>query len=443
MEETNACNLPGSTIKYDSFMPVMWRAVARGYVEHDHAVFVANGLRYGFEAGVQREVLKGQQRAFKNYKSAVVAMDRVARATQKRIDGGRTLMLGDWWVLRDALYDEIPEFFVFPMSAVAKPMEPTEVRPASDHTKTGLNAATVLGILKHSLTAQKDVAWLLKTGYFMYVSDVEAAFPMLPLAPWLWWFMLHRVVLPSNRGRDTLCMHTHGDFGAKGMPGTFYIFYVKVVLQMARSELVVSLPLVVYVDDNAMIGAFEEGVNGEMRALQKWAEEVAGVSSKVIKDRPAAQRNLYTGFWWDSLSRTRTLHEEKVLAYVETLLEFAGRKTVSLHDLRSVAGKAQRAVMTFPPGAACLVTNFFLLMAGLVLPWQKRRTTQAARFDARFMAELLGLNLGRGYFSYDQFRTGLGVRSDASKGSRYAGGGYVSQCGRYRFWKTGALRHGT
>ncbi len=124
-------------------------------------------------------------------------MPRVVKATQKRIDTGKTVCLGSWVDLRESLYDEIDEFLLFPIGAVPKPLEPSEVRPASDHTRTGLNAATVLGILKHALTAAEDVAWLLKTGYFMYVADVEAAFPTLPLAPWLWWFMLHRVPLAA------------------------------------------------------------------------------------------------------------------------------------------------------------------------------------------------------------------------------------------------------
>ena len=42
-----ACTLPGVSIAYDLFMPIMMRAVARGYVRQDHADFVANGLRYG------------------------------------------------------------------------------------------------------------------------------------------------------------------------------------------------------------------------------------------------------------------------------------------------------------------------------------------------------------------------------------------------------------
>jgi hypothetical protein len=204
VEGSNACALDGCTIKYDAFMPIMWRAVQRGFVEHDHAVFVAEGLRNGFTAGVQRHLLRGQ-RVFKNYKSAVEAMPQVTRATQKRLGAGKTICLGSWVEMRDALSREIRDFYLFPIGAVPKPLEPTEVRPASDHTKTGLNGATVLGILQHTLTAQADVAWLLKTGYFMYVSDVEAAFPMLPLAPWLWWFMLHRVPLPECNGWEGVC----------------------------------------------------------------------------------------------------------------------------------------------------------------------------------------------------------------------------------------------
>ena len=32
VEESTACALPGVSIKYDSFIPCMWQAVARGFV---------------------------------------------------------------------------------------------------------------------------------------------------------------------------------------------------------------------------------------------------------------------------------------------------------------------------------------------------------------------------------------------------------------------------
>ena len=206
VNDHNACALPGCTIKYDSFMRVMWRAVARGYVEHRHAAFVARGLRYGFTAGVQKSELHGQ-RIFKNYKSAVEAMEQVGRATQKRIDAGKTICIGEWSRVHERLRTDVKDFYVCPLGAVPKPLEPTEVRPASDHTRTGLNASTCMDELKHALTANADVAWLLKQNYFMYVTDVEAAFPLLPLAPWLWWFMLFRVCLPGDARRSMLCMH--------------------------------------------------------------------------------------------------------------------------------------------------------------------------------------------------------------------------------------------
>ena len=53
------------------------------------------------------------------------------------------------------------------------------------------------------------------------------------------------------------------------------------------------------------------------------------------------------------------------------------------------------------------------------------------------MARLLQLNLGRGFYSYTLFKEAPGVRSDASKSDRYAGGGWVSPCGRYDLWKYG------
>ena len=94
---------------------------------------------------------------------------------------------------------------------------------------------------------------------------------------------------------------------------------------MARSEMVVVLPLVVYVDDNALIAPESEPANREMRALQHWASspELGAVAFKELKDRSAAQRQLYIGFWWDSLSQTRTLEEKKLLSYVAQLLHFS------------------------------------------------------------------------------------------------------------------------
>ena len=59
------------------------------------------------------------------------------------------------------------------------------------------------------------------------------------------------------------------------------------------------------------------------------------------------------------------------------------------------------------------------------------------RRDYRTLRELLGLNLGKGYFSLDRFKRACDVDTDASKSRRYAGGGYVSYGGSYRFWRYG------
>ena len=90
-----------------------------------------------------------------------------------------------------------------------------------------------------------------------------------------------------------------------------------------------------------------------------------------------------------------------------------------------------------PPGAACLCANMYALTQGLKLPWQRRRTNAAVRQDFRDIAELLQLNLGRGYFSYDQFDMAPAVFSDASKSHGYCGGGFVSETGHYSFWSYG------
>ena len=87
--------------------------------------------------------------------------------------------------------------------------------------------------------------------------------------------------------------------------------------------------------------------------------------------------------------------------------------------------------------------SLFELMSGLRLPWHRRRTTRRLRADFMLVHALLSANLGRGYYSYAHFRPAPPVWTDASKQSRYTGGGWVSACGAYDYFKYGsrAARH--
>jgi hypothetical protein len=191
--KSNACSLPGVTIKYDAFVSNMWRAVRMGFGTAKHAEFVHNGLRWGFEVGLHPDRLQGY-RFFKNYESATGAFrSRVTEATESRVGAGRTLHLGEATTETLILIKQVfPSAFIFPMGAVAKPLEPDKGRPTDDHTRTGLNAATDMTGLSHTLDSYAEMARRFLPGYAAHVSDVEAAFPMLPFAPWVWPFMLHR-----------------------------------------------------------------------------------------------------------------------------------------------------------------------------------------------------------------------------------------------------------
>ena len=431
-----ACDIPGCTIKFDIFIPVLRRAVSRGFVRPDHAAFVEAGLRYGFTLGVPKGAitsLKWRKRVFKNYTSAYNARAAVTASIGERITAGRTLVLGAWEDVKPQLDIDYDAYFVFPLGAVPKPNQPAinpDMRPFSDHTKTGFNALMIImGILQHSLDVYNQVAYLLKQNYFMYVSDVADAFMLIPLAPWLWPFFLFRWFVAEEDVRETTLVHVMADFGSRAMPGTFKIFLVDCVVQMARSELIITLPMTVYVDDSAILGPDAPETNREMRAFQFWSTEICGVPWKQVKDRVAARPQYYIGFWWHSATFTRTLDERKLHAYLDVLATAAEARTLTLQDRRSVAGKMQRAIMTFPPGAACLLVNCYLLMSGLTLPWQTRRTTKAERSDYEFVHHLLKLNLGRGYYSYDGFAPGPEYLSDASKSREYTGGGYVGSDG--------------
>ena len=264
VEKESACSLPGVDIKFNTFMLVMRRAQSRGYVRDADALFVEKGLRNGFEVGVKRSALKGK-RVFRNYPPAFEARTQITAAISRRIVKGRTVQLGPWAEVRSRLDEVASDYVVFPMGAVekapaadAKPSDIKIMRPTSDHTRTGLNAATAMDQLRHSLNTYKEVAWLLKQNYFMYVADVEDAFLLIPLAPWLWFFFLFRYFAADADRNETTAVHIAGDFGAAGMPGTFKIFFVDVVIQMARSELVLTVPMPVYVDDCGAIDAILE-----------------------------------------------------------------------------------------------------------------------------------------------------------------------------------------
>ena len=83
VQREGACSLPGVSIKYDTFMPVMWAAVQAGFVRQSDAVFVAEGLRYGFNLGVNVQSLQGH-RWFRNYGTAVQARSSVTEAIDVR-----------------------------------------------------------------------------------------------------------------------------------------------------------------------------------------------------------------------------------------------------------------------------------------------------------------------------------------------------------------------
>ena len=105
----------------------------------------------------------------------------------------------------------------------------------SDHTKAGTNDATDDPRLSHTLsTALDDVSREFRFGYSMIVGDVDAAYPLLPIAWWLWplfMFVWFDVDASDTCSQFVLYMHITGDFGTRGFPGTFKIFRLPSVLR--------------------------------------------------------------------------------------------------------------------------------------------------------------------------------------------------------------------
>ena len=434
--EENACALPGVSLVYERFLPIMWRAVATGHVRHEAASFVAQGLRWGFTAGIQPDKMVGH-RHFKNYQSSLDARTQVTAAVVDRVSKGKTLDLGVATAgAMSALKGLYRATACFPMGGAPKWPEWWKVRPTDDHTRTGLNAASDLSQLRHKLTAYEDIASWLRQDYFMRVSDVADAYPLLPLSPTIWPFLFFRFFVDDTEDMHLL-LHITGDFGAAGMPGVFKIFFTDVVVGMARAGSVLTQKFVVYVDDCGAIGPSQSEVDADMLRFHAWAEPL-GVFFKALKDRAAAIPQLMIGFWWDSRTLTRTLETRKIEQYLEMMDLCSHQRKLSLVDMQKLAGRMQRCIMTFPPGAACLLVSLFGLMSGLRLPWHQRRTSRGVREDIRAVRDLLALNLGKGFYSFANFEWGPEVRTDASKSARKGGGGYVSNCGRYSFWHYGS-----
>ena len=91
VETSNACELPGVSIKYGPFLECMWRAVEKGFVDQSKASFVAEGLKSGFMAGVDVTKLRGH-RWFKNYPPALEARRAVTKANNKRVGAFKTYL---------------------------------------------------------------------------------------------------------------------------------------------------------------------------------------------------------------------------------------------------------------------------------------------------------------------------------------------------------------
>ena len=418
--------------EFERLAPEIVRA---GFVTQSDADYVLNGIRNGFDLGVNESMLPGK-RIHRNYKSAYEKAELVSDALRKRVRKGKTLKLGEFHGDTAELPGDAG--IVVPNGSVAKKLEPDAVRPFSDHTKTGLIAACDMTAVEHTLDTYNEISAELKPGFYMRVEDIDGAFPILPLHPrvwkymYVWWFDVDRPLAEQPKP-NTLYMHVFADFGTGPLPGIWDKFF-RVCKAMAKVEGVLTLPMPHFVDDNSVIGPDEDEVNAVTERVGQYLEHL-GVPFKHLKSRRAASRQLVLGFWWDSVERTRTLEEHKVRLYLEFMRDIIRRKVITLNELQVLSGRVQRATMTMPPGASVYLAHTLALMAGLKLPWHRRRITREVRRDLTLLADVLEANLGRGYFSYDTFEWAPAVYTDASKEARFAGGGYFSEDGHYDFWE--------
>lgn len=442
VEERGVRALPGNTLNGDKLVPLLQKAVRSDTITPDRYRLMMDQLRFGTDLFIDRGYLLDHlpPRVFRrNYPSAYDNKAAVTDAIANRVALGRTLKLGVFSVkeFRDL---PVPQAIIFPLGAVPKPHDPTEYRPFGDHTKSRLNEAA--RPWKHSLDALNELKRKLTRGRYMRMSDIDGAFTLLALVPWLWPYMLFLwfdvdIPLDQQASANVLYVHLFADFGTTGCPLAWFEFF-STVLDLARMECVLRSDLVLYVDDLSHIDDCEAELNAQGAELDDFLDD-CGVPTKAKKTRHAARLQLSLGLWWNTVNFTLWLAQEKLDRYKEFLTDMAGRRVVNLRDMQRIAGREQRCALTLMPGSKVLLANNFILMSGLRLPHHHRRTTKAWRADRATMVQCLNENAGRGYYRYDDFADGGDAYTDASKGSKGpAGGGYVLSSGEYHWWRFGS-----
>lgn len=398
-------------------------------------------LRFGADLFIDRQYLLDHLPArsyFRNYLTAYEHAASIHKSICKRVRQQRTFRFG---VFHRSEFKDLPidQGIIFPMGAVDKPHS-SDKRVISDHTKSRLNEAA--RIRDHSLNALAELKRKLRRHRGMRMSDVSGAFTLLALVPWLWnymFFVWFDVDKPLNEQRvaNVLYCHLFADFGTRGCPLEWFEFFT-IVLDLARMENVLTMDLVLYVDDLSHIGDDLQALDQEGEGLDDYLENEIGVPMEKSKVRKASQVQLSLGLWWNTITFTLWLAEEKVQHYSEFLSDVSAKRTVTRRELQQVAGREQRIVLTQAPGSKVLLANNYTLMSGLLLPHHRRRTTAAWRADRRTIIACLVANAGRGYYSYDDFNDGGEAWMDASRGKRLSGGGYVVDTGVYHFWLFGS-----
>ena len=433
--------LPVPLLNYRRLSPALQRAVIRGFVSLRSAQFVHDMFTIGCKLGVNIEEFELSRIGTKwhrNYRSATDHRVPVSKGIRKRVDKGTSVCLGRISGKQDL--DLLPaNSVIFPMGGTEKRLEVSEWRPTSDHTKSQLNLYTSLIDLLHSITSDSDILHWFVDGAFMAVGDVADAFPMIPLFPaiWKWFLFVWYNPYDHDDPAEYLFASLCADFGTRGAPGAFKILFADVLVGVARSELVITLPMPLHVDDFGLIGPSAEQVDAEMDAFANYLSGL-NVRLKDLKEKRASQRQEMIGFIWDSVELTRELLAVKRVSYVGAWRRHAARTALTLRELQSDVGTIHRAIKTLPPGAGIFMANVLAASRGLCLPWHKRRVNGLMRRDYDQISALIEQNLGKGYFDLRHFARAPDIHTDASKGMSFAAGGYFSMCGRYNFWRYGS-----
>ena len=248
------------------------------------------------------------------------------------------------------------------------------IHDASKPDNISLNDYAVLDEKKTFETIQ-DAEYMITEGCYLAKLDLKSAYRSVlvhpsqyPLTGLKWKF--------SGEGKYTYMIDTRLPFGARMSPGIFHELTQAVKHIMACKGYT---GIVVYLDDFLVVEKTKEACIESLNTLIKLLRDL-GFSISWDKVYGPTNKLTFLGIELDSTKMEMRLPEEKVAKFCSLIVDFCGRKRVSLRQCEKLAGKISWAVQVVRSGRVYL-RRLFEAMSVLKAKHHKLKLSEELRQD--------------------------------------------------------------